>query len=252
MRGKRFGIKILICLLFAFSFMCGIAYMAYMGILIPNKLLYIRKGDIIGCDVSRYQGEIQWGQLSDQGITFAFIKATEGSTYVDPNFKTNWEQAAQTELYMGAYHFFSFESPGMSQAEHFSRIVEKMDGMLPPVIDVEFYGSYQEENIDPEVIRAELNQFISIIREQYGVSPIIYTTQETYKSLIDGYYEDCPLWIRSILTAPEINREWTFWQYTNRERLEGYNGNEPYIDMNVFCGDEQMMKNMLVNSEYKR
>ena len=57
-------------------------------------------------------------------ISFAFIKATEGSTYVDPNFKTNWEQAAQTELYMGAYHFFSFESPGMSQAEHFSRIVE--------------------------------------------------------------------------------------------------------------------------------
>ena len=251
MRNKRFRIIILSCLLLALSF-CGIVYMVYMGILIPNKLIYIRNDDIIGCDVSRYQGEIQWGKLSDQGISFTFIKATEGSSYIDPNFKANWEQAAQTELYIGAYHFFSFESPGTSQAKHYSSIVENKDKMLPPVIDVEFYGSYREENIDPEVIRAELNQFISIIREEYGVYPIIYTTQEAYRFFIDGYYEDCPLWIRSILTPPRINREWTFWQYTNRERLEGYNGDEPYIDMNVFCGDEQMLKNMLVNNEYKK
>ena len=93
--------------------------------------------------------------------------------------------SCRQDEYIGAYHFFSFESPGMSQAKHFSGIVENKNRMLPPVIDVEFYGDYREENIDPEVIRTELDQFISVIREEYGVFPIIYTTQEAYRFLIN-------------------------------------------------------------------
>lgn len=246
MRSKQMRFKRWILPLLAISSMCGVAYMIYTGKLIPNELLYIRSDDIIGCDVSRYQGNIQWEQLSKQGISFAFIKATEGSSHIDPNFKTNWESAGQTELYIGAYHFFSFESPGINQAEHFFNTVGKREGMLPPVVDIEFYGGFNEENINPDVIRVEVNKFISSIKKSYGVNPIIYTTPETYDYLIDGYYDDCLLWIRSILTYPKIDRKWAFWQYTNREQLEGYKGEERYIDMNVFCGDGQMIENILL------
>ena len=156
-------------------------------------------------------------------------------------FEVNWEQAAQTNLYIGAYHFFSFESPGNTQAQHFFETVKKKEKMLPPVVDVEFYGGYNEKNVDIETIRHELNQFISSIKENYGVNPIIYTTPEMYRCLIDVNYEDCLLWIRSILTYPIIDRKWSFWQYTNREQLIGYDGNEKYIDMNVFSGNKQML-----------
>ena len=55
-------------------------------------------GSVIGVDVSSYQGDIDWEILSSQDISFAFIKATEGSSYVDPYFENNWENAADTDL----------------------------------------------------------------------------------------------------------------------------------------------------------
>lgn len=216
-------------------FMISTACMIYSGILIPNKW-FIGKNDIIGCDVSRYQGDIDWDILSGQGISFAYIKATEGSSYIDPEFEENWSQASETDLAIGAYHFFSFESPGKIQAEHFLEVTDTEQSALIPAVDVEFYGSFHEANTDGAKIRKELDSFIQVIEEQYGLKPVIYTTKEAYHHLIKGRYEDCPLWIRSVLTRPGLDREWTLWQYTSRERLPGYKGPERYIDMNVFHG----------------
>src|SRR5690554_2762523 len=46
-----------------------------------------------GTDVSKYQGEIQWHELKRSGISFAFIKATEGGDRVDDFFHRNWQGA---------------------------------------------------------------------------------------------------------------------------------------------------------------
>ena len=78
--------------------------------------------------------------LSAQSIQFAYIKATEGSSLVDEYFAQNWKDAHETPLYVGAYHFFSFDSPGQSQAENFIATVPDTENALPPVIDLEYYG----------------------------------------------------------------------------------------------------------------
>ena len=59
--------------------------------------------------------------------------------------------------------------------------------------------------------------------------------------LLASAYEDYDIWIRDVVSQPSLSdgREWTFWQYTNRERLEGYQGEERFIDMNVFRGSEE-------------
>lgn len=59
--------------------------------------------------------------------------------------------------------------------------------------------------------------------------------------LLAAAYEDYDIWIRDVASQPSLSdgREWTFWQYTNRERLEGYQGEERFIDMNVFRGSEE-------------
>ena len=95
-----------------------------------------------GVDVSEYQGEIDWPALARQGISFAFVKATEGSGYTDPFFAQNLSGAQAAGLYAGAYHFFSYDSPGQTQAENFIAAVPQTPGALPPVVDVEYYGSY--------------------------------------------------------------------------------------------------------------
>lgn len=62
---------------------------------------------------------------------------------------------------------------------------------------------------------------------------------------LSGSYEEYDIWIRNVITKPSLsdNRQWTFWQYTNREQLEGYEGKEKYIDMNVFYGTREEFSN---------
>lgn len=223
------------------------ACLVYQGYVIPNNR-FIGKDSVTGCDVSHYQGEIDWEILSKQDISFVFIKATEGSSHVDGRFRENWTGVQNTKLRAGAYHFFSFESSGADQARHFIRTVGRGQGMLPPVADIEFYGNYQEARPDPAGVRAELSAFLSAVEEEYQVKPVIYTTEEAYSYFIKGFFGDYPLWIRSVVTRPRIDRDWTFWQYTNRGQLEGSGldeGSEKYIDRNVFWGTEEELDEML-------
>lgn len=221
----------------------GAAYAVYTGRLQLN-CLFIGKNDIIGCDVSHYQGEIHWDELSRQNVKFAFIKATEGSRHVDQLFSHNWDEVFKTNIKAGAYHFFSFESPGSSQADNYIHTVGKRKGMLPPVVDIEFYGSSSRNKPDAGQIRSQLNQFIAAIEQNYHTKPIIYTTKKAYEYFIKGYYDDYPLWIRSVLTKPGIDGDWLFWQYSNRGKLNGYLGKEPYIDLNVFHGTEKELEQL--------
>jgi len=182
-----------------------------------------------GVDVSSYQGQIDWPVLADQGIDFAFIKATEGSSFVDPRFADNWTAANQTDLAVGAYHFFSAESPGATQAANFVATVPVEPGMLPPVVDVERYG-------DVDAARTELQALLDALEAHYGQRPIIYTTDGLYDAFVHDFVGHYPLWIRSIWRPPALGGQWTFWQYSNRGRLDGYDGPERFIDLNVFSG----------------
>lgn len=191
-----------------------------------------------GVDVSHYQGEIDWQVLSKEDISFAFIKATEGSTYTDKRFEYNFAEAQKTDLAVGAYHFFSFESPGATQAENFIKAVRPFEGMLPPVIDLEFYGNNENDPPKREAVGAQLKIMLEALEAEYGLVPIIYATEESYDTYLKGAYERYDIWIRDVIFEPELSdgRLWTFWQYTNRETLDGYKGEERYIDVNVFKG----------------
>lgn len=192
---------------------------------------------VAGVDVSSYQGEIDWGILTSQDIKFAFIKATEGSSYIDEYFEKNWAEASKTDLRIGAYHFFSFESPGETQADLFCGTVTPVDNMLPPVIDVEYYGNYKsEKDIDVSQIRRELRVLTDRLTASYGVKPILYATKKSYDTILQDNFSDCGLWIRSVYSEVRSDIDWTFWQYSDRHLLPGYAGKERFIDMNVFCG----------------
>ena len=193
-----------------------------------------------GVDVSSYQGNIDWPLLASQDIDFAYIKATEGSSSQDRCFSQNWQEASQTGIRIGAYHFFSFESAGQTQAQNFIDTVDPVDNMLPPVIDVEYYGSFtSEDTIDVGEVRKELRTMVDILTEEYGMKPVIYVSENSYKTIVKGSFEDCGLWYRSVYSKVPSDVNWVFWQYSNRHRLKGYDGKEAYIDMNVFAGDKE-------------
>ena len=112
--------------------------------------------------------------------------------------------------------------------------------MLPPAIDVEYYGIFTSaETIDVDAVRKELRTMVDILTDEYGVKPIIYVSESSYRTIVQGYFEDCGLWYRSVYSGIPADVDWVFWQYSNRHRLKGYDGKEVYIDMNVFVGNEE-------------
>jgi len=189
-----------------------------------------------GIDVSSYQGSIDWDTLADQGIAFAFIKATEGSSHVDKNFEYNWENAGKTDLRIGAYHFLSFDSSGEAQAENFISAVQKTRDMLPPVIDIEMYGRYSYDPPDAETVHTIINDFAEKIEAEYGMKPVIYTTPAIYEKYISSWY-DYDLWCSDLEMEQPLSdgTEWTFCQYSFSGRLEGHSGN---IDLDVYKGSK--------------
>lgn len=194
-----------------------------------------------GVDVSAYQGQIDWPVLSRQNIRFAYIKATEGSGYVDSKFSYNWENASKTSLRIGAYHFFSYDSAGDTQAANFIKTVTKIDGMLPPVVDIEFYGDKKKNPPDKTETRKNLTILLDKIEEYCGMKPVIYATNTSYKLYISGSFEDYDIWICDIIKTPFLPdlRKWVFWQYSHLAVLDGYSGQEKHIDMNVFSGTKE-------------
>lgn len=99
---------------------------------------------------------------------------------------------------------------------------------------------------DAPDVRNELDILLNELEEHYGQKPIIYTTMNVYNIYIKGYYDTYPLWIRNIYYKPFLfnNRKWLFWQYSDKETLDGYVGTEKYIDMNIFNGDLEAFKKL--------
>lgn len=189
-----------------------------------------------GVDVSYYQGNVDWETIAAQGITFAFIKATEGTDYVDSQFAQNWETAQLDGLYVGAYHFYRFEDSGADQAELFLRTVSPTENMLPPVIDVELYDT-AEALPDAKSVRENLREMCEVLEAYYGVTPILYCSQTAYWRYVWPMARDYYIW-RSNYAYKPYGR-WTFWQYTDSGTLEGYDGDQQCVDLNVFNGTRE-------------
>lgn len=216
--------------------------MIFNGYIIPTKL-EAEKYEVRGVDVSEYQGEVDWNRIKDQGISFVFIKATEGSKSKDDYFDKNFGKLKNMDMLLGVYHFFSFETEGEEQAQNYINTVgyiENDDSIFIPIIDVEYYSYYEKAKPYKEWIIEELQTMLDDLENTYRIKPMIYTTMGFYDDYINGNFSDYDIWIRDIVTKPNLeNRDWRFWQYTGKGRLDGYSGQEKFIDLNVFNGTKE-------------
>jgi lysozyme len=80
----------LVALSAAIALLIGVGGLLATGNWTPWSQRYVQ-----GVDVSHHQGPIDWRALAGSGVRFAYIKATEGSDYVDPAFAANWTEAAR-------------------------------------------------------------------------------------------------------------------------------------------------------------
>ncbi|MBX0291743.1 glycoside hydrolase family 25 protein [Hymenobacter sp. HSC-4F20] len=184
-----------------------------------------------GIDVSAYQGRIDWGQVAEHHVRFAFIKATEGVTLRDARFKRNWQGAQAAGIYRGAYHYFQPNYDGAKQANLFTRTVPLSPGDLPPVLDVE-----HAEFHDVAQMRQGVAIWLRLVERHYGVRPILYSNYSFYKRHLAGHFDKYPLWLAHYeVSQPSLPREkWIIWQHSDEAYVPGIRGT---VDFNVFQGN---------------
>ena len=196
-----------------------------------------------GIDVSHHQRVIDWSLLAEQGVDFAYMKASEGGDFVDPRFAENWAAAGEAGIARGAYHFFTLCKPGAEQAANFIATVPRDERALPPAVDLEYMGNCAER---PKLgdVRAELGDYLRLVEAHYGKPAVLYLTEEFDEAYAISENFDRPLWLRSLVLEPEFGaRDWTFWQVSNFRQLEGVQGR---VDWNVMQGTAVAIASPLV------
>jgi GH25 family lysozyme M1 (1,4-beta-N-acetylmuramidase) len=189
-----------------------------------------------GLDVSNWNGTINWASVATAGYSFAFGKATEGTTYVDATYATNRNGSEAAGLVFGAYHFARPAGGGIggatasaiAQADHFLEVAAPQPGELPPVLDLETTGTLPKSRL--------LAWTLAWLGEVYattGITPFVYTSPVFWRTNLGNSTAAAAagtgLWVAHWTTAsqpwvPAQNWNgsgWTFWQWTNCVAVKG-------------------------------
>ena len=125
-----------------------------------------------GIDLSHHNPEPDWDLLD---VDFIVLKASEGSAYKDPTFSPRALKAREKDIPVGAYHFFTGTGDADKEFDNFNREIKgKID--IVPVIDIE----RKPKNVSRKEFQKRFLRFIDKIKKEYGVYPIIYTSEGFY------------------------------------------------------------------------
>ena len=187
-----------------------------------------------GIDASHHQGAIDWQAVADDGVSFAYLKATEGTTYTDPTFAAHRAEAQDLGIDVGGYHYFQLCSSGADQAGHFASVLGKLGaGDLPPAIDLELAGSCPTPP-PRDVLLAEVRTFLRQVEAATEREPVVYLYPELEEQYdFAGALGDYRQWVRSLDGRP--TRDWWIWQQTDSGSVEGIAGP---VDVNVMWSHE--------------
>ena len=204
-----------------------------------------------GPDVSGWQhrAPLAWSTVSASGQAFVFVKATEGATFTNSFFASDWTAARRVGLLRGAYHYARPSlGSAVPQARRFIAVAGTagLPGDLPPVLDLE-----EDGGLTPVQLSAWARQFLEETRRLTGRTPLIYTYPNFWRGAMAGTtaFADYPLWIASYTSGPSPVmpgwQTWTFWQYTAAGRLPGIAGP---VDLNRYNGSLTNLRRLANNA----
>ena len=182
-----------------------------------------------GIDVSVWQRNINFSQVKKSGVEIVYIKASQGTTLVDPYLEINYKNAKANNLKIGFYHFLTATTvnDAIAQADFFASVIEGKEVDCKLAMDYEqFYG----------VTKGEINEigvaFIKRLKQITGKDVIVYSNlnniKNTFNSSVAG---EGKLWIAYYGNSQNligVNSSWDTYigiQYTSTGRVPGINGN---------------------------
>lgn len=193
-----------------------------------------------GIDVSNYQGEIDFKKVKEAGIQVVYIKASEGTYYIDPYLERNYQKAKENGLKVGLYHYVvaRTEEEAKREARFFVARASGKDLDCKLAMDFETFGSLNKTEINKIGIT-----FLREVERLSGKQAILYSNAYTASNIWSGENTKYPLWVAEYGAERPSNsgtwKSWAGWQYADNGRINGIRG---YVDRDkftkeVFLGD---------------
>lgn len=194
-----------------------------------------------GIDVSNHQHStgtgVDWSRVAADGQRYAFIKATEGTAYVNEHFLTDVHAAHAAGLVVGTYHYARPSRDARTQAAHYATALAALpQNSLPPVLDIEV-----DEGLGERELQRWVRDFLTEIEALTGRQPMVYTYRYFWAEHLGNTTEfsNYPLWLAAYQNDPPAPvggwSHLSFWQRSDAGRVAGVSGP---VDLNLFNGTE--------------
>jgi len=211
----------------------------------PRDRSLAQFSEVPGMDVSSHQGDVDWPRSWADGARFAYVKATEGTGYRNPNFAQQYNGSYDVGMVRGAYHFaLPDRSGGVEQADFF---VDNGGGWspdgktLPGAMDME-YNPYGDTcyGLDQAAMTRWVLDFSNRVVARTQRYPTIYTSTSWWNRCVGGsvhFGRTNPLWVAhyaEALGALPIGWDYqTIWQWDAAGLFPG--------DQNLFNGNAEQL-----------
>lgn len=212
-----------------------------------NEIVYVDDRDAPlsrkGIDVSKHQGEINWKKVSEDNISYAFIRAgfrgsSEGKLVEDEFFADNIKGAIDNNIQVGIYFYTQAmtEEEAKEEAEFVLDLIQPYPITYPVVLDLEEANSDSARTADmtkEEYTKAAI-AFCETIKEA-GYTPMIYGNLKTFMIMLDmEQIEEYDKWFAYYDTSVYFPYDFKIWQYSSKGRVSGIKGD---VDLNVGMKD---------------
>lgn len=191
-----------------------------------------------GIDVSQWQGDIDFEAVRRANVELVYIKASEGTDWVDPFFFRNYAGADRAGLPVGFYHYLTAqnEKEAKAEAHHFVSTVEGLVNDARLVMDIEDIRGLTDEEVN-QIAGA----FLQDVQEYTGKLPAIYAGADNAAQILGEEFAMYPLWIAEYdvprPTMENVWETWAGWQYTDMGRVAGI---QEHVDRDIFT--EEMLE----------
>lgn len=213
-----------------------------LTILENGELQYAENGQVIshkGIDVSKFQGNIDWNQVAQDGVEFAFIRVGNrgygsGKMVEDEMFEANVEGALTAGIKVGVY-FYSQAITEEEVLEEANFVLQKIAPYrieCPIVFDVEkVSGDDGRMNALTPEERTNLTLLFCETIENAGYKPMIYFNLEMSALMLQmERLEAYDKWFAYYNKNFYFPYDYKVWQYTEKGNVAGVKGE---VDLNI-------------------
>ena len=198
----------------------------------------VSKTGVLGIDVSKWQKEIDWDKVKNEGVDFAIIRcgyrgSVTGSLVEDPYFEQNIKGARAAGIKVGVYFFTQAvnEVEAVEEASMVISLVRDYELQYPVFIDTEGDGGNgRADSLNVEERTAVCEAFCTTVKNA-GLEAGVYASRNWYNNkLTASTLESYAIWLAEYRSVPLYQGYYQMWQYTSKGKINGINGN---VDLNV-------------------